>query len=163
MASSAALPFQLTRSSQVIAAGEIQQTTERIDGLLRLDGDPLVVQWRAARKTQRYGNVMRANRELDPVREVRVALADVAGAQVKAGGWLWRSPCIVLTAADLWAFDEVAGATGLGLDHPATLVLTIRRSDRLLAREFAADLNLAVAERALRGAAAPPPLPQDAG
>ena len=33
--------------------------------------------------------------------------------------------------------------------HPAKLVLGVRRSDALLAMEFAAELELAVAERAL--------------
>ncbi len=159
MPSTSALPFHLSRSSQVIAAGEVRQTTERIDGLLRLDGDRLVVQWRAARRTQLYGTVTREDQELDPVREVCLALNALAGAEVRAGGWHRLAPRIVLTAADLWAFDEVAGATGLRLDHPATLVLAIQRSDRLLAREFAADLNLAVAEGALRGGEARAPLP----
>jgi len=155
-----ALPFHLSRSSQVIAAQEYRQITERIDGLLRLEGDRLVVQWRAARQTQRYGAVTRADQELDPVREISLALGAIAGAEVRAGFGSWFSrPRIVLTASDLWAFDEVAGATGLRLDHPATLVFAIRRGDRLLAREFTADLNLAVAERAVRSAESPAPLP----
>ncbi len=155
MPSSSALPFHLTRTSQVIAAGEIRQTTERIDGLLRLEGERLVVQWRAARQTQLYGNVIRADQELDPVREAVVPLAALAGAQVRAGAWHWFSPAIVLSAADLRAFEDVAGAAGLRLEHPATLVLEIRRGDRLSAREFAADVNLAVAERALQKAESP--------
>jgi hypothetical protein len=43
----------------------------------------------------------------------------------------------------------VAGEGGLRLKHPAELVLRVRRSDRLLAEEFAAELTLAVAEQAL--------------
>ncbi len=162
MPSSSALPFQLTRSSQVIDSDGIRQTTERIDGLLRLDGDRLVVQWRAARQTQLYGNVIRADQELDPVREAVVPLAALAGVEVRAGVRHWLHPRVVLTAADLRAFEDVAGAAGLRLDHPAMLVLDIRRSDRLAAREFAADLNLALAERELGRAESPGALPPDA-
>ncbi len=149
MPASSALPFHLTRSSQVIDAEGIRQTTERIDGLLRLDGNGLVVQWRAVRQTRRYGNVTRSDQELDPVRESVVPLAALAGAEVRAGVRHWLHPRVVLTAADLRAFEDVAGAAGLRLDHPDTLLLDIRRADRLAAREFAADVNLALAERAL--------------
>jgi hypothetical protein len=55
----------------------------------------------------------------------------------------------VLTAADLRAFEEVAGAAGLSLDHPADLQLRLRRSDRALGVEFAGELELAIAEREL--------------
>ncbi len=157
MPSSSALPFHLTRSSQVIAAGEIRQTTERIDGLLRIAGERLVVQWRSARRTQLYGTEIRADQELDPVREVEVPLAALAGAEVRGERWYrWGPARIVLSAADLRAFEGVAGAAGLKLDHPATLELSLRRADRLAAREFAADVNLALAERALRKAESPP-------
>ncbi len=161
MPPSSALPFQLTRASQVIDAQGIRQTVERIDGLLHLEGERLVVQWRAARQTQLYGNVIRADQELDPVREAVVPLAALAGAEVRAGGWHWFHPRVVLTAADLRAFEDVAGAAGLRLDHPAMLVLDIRRGDGLAAREFAADLNLALAERALGSAESPRALPRD--
>jgi hypothetical protein len=73
----------------------------------------------------------------------------VAGATVRRRWWLPRNPQFVLRAADLRAFEEVAGEGGLRLDHPAELVLGLRRSDLLVAEEFAAELTLAVAERAL--------------
>ncbi len=160
MSSSNALPFQLKRISQAFAAQEFSRTTERVDGLLRLDGESLVIQWRVARETQRYGPETRTDQDLEPVREATIPLAALAGAEVRAGGWWGLAGArIVLTAADLRAFEEVAGATGLRLDHPATLVLAIRRADRLAAREFAADVNLGVAERALGGAESPARLP----
>ncbi len=152
MSSSSALPFQLKRTSQAFAGQEYRFTTERVDGLLRLDGENLVIQWRVARETQRYGPEMRTDQDLDPVREAIIPLATLASAEVRARGRWLLAPRIVLTAADLRAFEEVAGATGLRLDHPATLVLAIRRSDALAAREFAADVSLALAERALHGA-----------
>jgi hypothetical protein len=54
-----------------------------------------------------------------------------------------------VTAADLRAFEPVVGKGGLRLDHPAELVLRLRLRDRIAAQEFAADLELALAENAL--------------
>lgn len=47
----------------------------------------------------------------------------------------------MLTGADLRAFVEIAGEGGLRLDHPAELVLRVRRSDSLAAREFVGALD----------------------
>jgi hypothetical protein len=58
----------------------------------------------------------------------------------------------VLRAADLTVFDALAGEARLLLEHPAELVLDLRRADRAVAREFAADLELALAERSLQAA-----------
>ena len=160
MSSSTALPFVLRRSSDVFAAKEITSTVETVHGLLRVDGERLVVQWRVARSTERYGREIRTDREVEPVREVAVPLSALAGAAVR---WRWRWPPgahLVLTAADLGAFEQVAGEAGLRLDHPAELWLPLRRADRAAAAEFAGDVALAAAERALRAAdAAPDRLP----
>jgi hypothetical protein len=147
-----ALPFVLRRSSDVIAAREITSTTETVHGLVRIDGERLVVQWRVARSTDRVGSEIRTDREVEPVREAVVPLAALAGAAVR---WRWRwppGPHLVLTAADLRAFEQVAGDAGLRLDHPAELWLPLRRADRAAAAEFAGDVALAAAEHALHAA-----------
>jgi hypothetical protein len=153
MATPTALPFVLRRSSDVVAAREITSTVETVHGLLRMDGERLVVQWRVARSTDRYGKEIRTDREVEPVREAVVPLAAIAGAAVR---WRWSrwppGPHLVLTAADLRAFEEVAGAAGLRLDHPAELWLPLRRADGAAAAEFAGDVALAAAERALHAA-----------
>jgi hypothetical protein len=59
----------------------------------------------------------------------------------------WDGDRLVLTAADLRAFEVVSGEAGLRLGHPAELVVKLRRRDRLAAEEFAAELALALAER----------------
>ena len=51
-------------------------------------------------------------------------------------------------------FEGLAGKDGLSLDHPAELVLRLRRSDRLAAEEFGAELALAVAGLAVSAAEA---------
>ncbi len=79
-----------------------------------------------------------------------VPLSALAGGSRRTSFWgRLRSPRFVLTAADLRAFEDVAGEDGLRLDHPAELVVRIRRSDALAAEEFAAELALALAERRL--------------
>ena len=152
----AALPFVLRRSDDKIAGREITSTHETVHGLLRLDGDRVHVQWRVARSTDRVGKEIRTDHEVEPVREAVIPLSAVASASVR---WQWRwppGPYLVLTAADLRAFEEVAGAAGLSLDHPAELALRLRGSDRTLGSEFAGELELALAERALAAAEAQP-------
>ncbi|HTK52078.1 MAG TPA: hypothetical protein VL308_09345 [Gemmatimonadaceae bacterium] len=146
MAHSAAIPFLLHRRHDVVGVA-ITTTRETIHGLLRLDGDQLHVQWRIARSTDHVGMTIRSDKEIEPVREVVIPLSAIAGAAVK---WRWRwppGPHLLLTAADLRAFEEVAGTAGLSLDHPAELELRLRRSDRALGAEFASELELAVADR----------------
>lgn len=148
-----ALPFLLRRKTDVVGMMEITSTTEVSHGLLRIEEDTLVVQWSTARETQLVGLVMKTDRELDPVREVRIPLSGLAGADL---GWQWRrwppGPGLVLRAADLRAFEGLAGDAGLVLEHPAELTLGIRRRDRALAREFAGDLEMHLADQALRAA-----------
>jgi hypothetical protein len=158
----AALPFTLTRSDSVVGE-EIVSTTERVHGLLRLDGERLVLQWRVSRSTQRVGSEIRTDRETEPVREVEIPLAALAGATVRWVWWRWPpGRYLALTGADLRAFEEAARTGGLQLDHPAELLVQVRRADFLAAREFAGELDLAIADRALRAAEAARPLPPGA-
>jgi hypothetical protein len=152
MPHSAALPFVLRRSSDVVGGLEITSTRETIHGLLRLDGDQLHIQWRVARSTDHVGMQIRTDKQVEPVREVVLPLSAVAGAAVR---WRWRWPpglYLVLTAADLRAFEEVAGVAGLSLDHPAELELKLRGEDRAAGNEFVGELELALAERELAAA-----------
>lgn len=150
MQHTAALPFFLRRSEDVIANGEITSTAETIHGLVRLDGDDLVLQWRASRETDRVGREIRTDREVDPVKEVTIPLHAVANAKVRASWWPWSGARLILTAADLCAFEDVVGNSGLRLGHPAELVLRLRLRDRIAAQEFVGEMEMALAERALR-------------
>ena len=143
----------------MVGATEITSMKETVHGLLRVDGEQLIIQWRIARSTDRVGKVIRTDKEVEPVREVTLPLAALAGARVR-WRWAWPpGPRLVLTAADLRAFEEIVGAAGLRLDHPAELAVRVRRADRLAAREFAGDLELALAERAVEAAEQMPRLP----
>jgi hypothetical protein len=154
MTALAALPFLLTRSQEEIVGREITSTREKVHGLLRLDGNRLLIQWRVARKRDRVGaSVIRTERELDPVREIPLPLRSIAGVGVRWRWWEWPpGPRLLLVAADLHAFEDIAGETGLRLDHPAELAFRLRPHDRLAAREFAGELAMALADQAMRTA-----------
>ena len=126
-------------------------TTENVHGVLRLQSETLIVQWSTARETQQVGFVIKTDRVLDPVREAILPLAGLAGAEL---AWRWvgllPGPAIVLRAADLRTFESLGGSAGLILKHPAELTLGIRWRDRALAREFAADLEMRLADHALQ-------------
>jgi hypothetical protein len=127
-------------------------TTERVHGVLHLDGERLVIQWRLTRKTQILGSEIRTDEEMEPVREVVIPLQAVAGAGLRRPWWSFGMGLrLVITAADLRAFDVFAGEGGLKLSHPAELVLRLRRKDALAAEEFTAELALAKAEMSLEG------------
>lgn len=153
MLHTAALPFVLHRDSAIVSRHEVTSTQDHIHGLLYLDGEQLVVQWRTRREVSRVGDEIRTDHELTPVREVAVPLAGLAGARVRRvwRRW-WFGEALVLTAADLTAFDRLTGEgdlPGLVLEHPAEMVLEVRRSDRNLAREFVSELRLAISEHLL--------------
>ena len=164
MPPSTAFPFVLRRSKDEIGIMEITSMSETIHGLLRLDEDRLVLQWRVSRSTDVVGFEIRTDKELEPVREVVVPLSALAGAVVRRKWNRWPpGRYLILTAADMRAFETVGGAAGLKLDHPAELAIRIRRPDRDAAEEFAGELSLAVAERALRAAESDQALPQRSG
>lgn len=169
----ATLPFQLTRDHQVIGSGTVTSTQERRHGVLRLERETLVVQWRVEREVQRIGVEIRTDLERAGMRDVPVPVRMLGDARVRTRGrWWWRKWELVLTARDLVAFDRLAGDDGFDFDHPAELVLPVRTTDVDLAREFASEVELAIAELALAdaerapalepGPATPPPLPAPA-
>ena len=157
----AALPFTLKRSKDEFGGVSLTSTTETVHGLLRLEGDRLVIQWRLARHTEHMGAGYRTDDEMEAVREEDVPLSAVAGAYVRRRRWweFWKGPQLVLNATDLRAFDEIVGEEGLRLSHPAEMVVGLRRTDRMLAEEFTAELTLAVAELAAGSYEGPNVLP----
>ncbi|MCL4867132.1 MAG: hypothetical protein KJZ47_14655 [Gemmatimonadales bacterium] len=151
----AALPFTIKRSDDAFGSEGIVSITETIHGLLRLSGDTLHVEWRLHRSTDRYGAETRTDREVEPVRQVAIPLAQLTGVEVRRPWWSLRGGTrMVITAASLEAFSALAGADGLTLPHPAHLELRLHRKDRAAGLHFAADLQMALGDRALRLASA---------
>lgn len=144
------LPFTLKRRSDVYSDSAITSTTETVHGLLMVGEGHLRIQWRVARKTDHVGSEIRSDEEMESVRQVDIPLDGVAGAVVRRRWWSWPPGArLILRASDLRAFEELAGQEGLRLRHPAELILPLRRRDRLAAEEFAAELSLVLAERAV--------------
>ena len=150
MAHSAALPFVLQRTHGVIAGKEITSTHETVHGLLHLDGERILIQWRTSRAIDRVGSEIRSDSELEPVRELSLPLSALAGAEVRQSWLPWRRPYLVLAGADLRAFEGLAGNEGLQLKHPAQFEIRIANDSRLAAMEFVSELRLALADRSLR-------------
>lgn len=144
----AALPFTLRRSTDVIAGPEVTTTDETVHGVLRLAGDQLVVQARMSRSVSRVGRTIKTDSEIEPVMEFAIPLASLASAAVRSSWWR-RGLRLSLIAADLRAFESLAGQGALQLAHPAEFTVNIRRQDAEAAAEFASELELAIAERAL--------------
>lgn len=131
----------------MLGSSSITSTKETVHGLLRLDGNELTIQWRLTRKTEHVGNEIRTDEEFGDVFQIVLPLGSIAAAMIRHRWWeLGLGPRLVLTAADLKAFEDVAGEGGLRLSHPAELVLRLRRRDRLAGEEFAAEMALALAE-----------------
>jgi hypothetical protein len=140
----AALPFRLEGKEEVLGVSELTSTKETIYGLLRLDGDRLLIQWRLTVKTE---DLTGTDEEHGDVNSVLLPLDSIAGVAVRHRWWeLWLGPRLVLTATDMLAFEQIAGEEGLLLSHPAELVFRLRRRDRLAGEEFAAEMVLALAE-----------------
>lgn len=143
-----AVPFTFKRSSDLYTSGGgYESTTEVAHGLLRLEADRLVVQWRLKVRTEATkGDGYETRERIEPVQEIVIPLAKVAGAFVpRRRRWCLAGPKLVITAADLLAFEKIAGEQGLRLKHPSKLVLRVKRADRLIAEEFAAELALTLA------------------
>ncbi len=148
-----AVPFLIRRVHSAIRGPEITATKEDFHGLLRLAGGQLVFQWSTAREVSRVGREILVARDLGPVQEVSLPVAGLAGARVRWRFLPWPPRWqLVLRAADLRAFRALAGEAALLQEHPAELVLDLRRSDRAIAREFAAELDFALAEASLQAA-----------
>lgn len=156
----AALPFQLSAEHQVISGGSITTTEERRNGVLRLENDAVMVQWRVEREIQRIGPEIRTDTELAGIREVTVPIYALGDARIQSRGRLWwRKWEIVLTARDLQAYDALAREDGFAFVHPSELILPLRKDAVDAARDFASEVELAIAEHALALAQRPAETP----
>lgn len=148
-----ALPFVLHREHGVVSGREVTSTRDHLHGLLYLNGEQLVIQWRTSREISRVGQEIRTDHELSQVREVVLPLSALADADIRRvwRRW-WFGEAIVLTAADLSAFDMMSGDgdhPGILFEHPAEVVLEVRREDRNRLRAFVSELRLAISEQIL--------------
>ena len=143
------MPFVLSRQQQIVGK-EITTTVEVVHGLIQVADNRMRLQWRTSRETARVGKEVRTDVELDAVAEAELPLQAIANVEVRTRWWsrlgFPGATDLIVRAADLRAFEVVAGAAGLVLAHPAELVIPVRKNDRTSAYEFAAEAMLALAE-----------------
>ncbi|MBT8462371.1 MAG: hypothetical protein KJO44_07570, partial [Gemmatimonadetes bacterium] len=140
----AALPFILEGKEEVLGISELTSTKDTIHGLLRLDGDKLVIQWRLTIKIE---HLTETDEEHGDVNTHVLPLDSIVGVALRHRWWeLWLGPRLVLTATDMLAFEHLTGEEGLPLSHPAELAFRLRRRERLAGEEFVAEMILAMAE-----------------
>lgn len=148
-----ALPFTIRREHGALGRNGLTSTQERLHGLLSLEGERLVIQWRVAREVTQLGLGIKTDRESEPVREVSIPLSDLSGVRTRRAWRRWRFvKVLVLTAGDLGAFDELRATSplpSLSSSHPAELVLDVRRPDHSEAEGFVSALRLDLSERLL--------------
>ena len=100
----AALPFLIKRGDDVFTAEGMTSTREIVHGLLRLERDQLVIQWRVGKKTEHLGSEVRTERAVEPVREIIVKPGEpippapqsspvgLGGIRVDLGEHTWPAP-----------------------------------------------------------------------
>ena len=158
-----ALPFTIRRDHGAVSGRGITSTRERLHGLLSLEGERLVLQWRVEREVTRLGLGIETDLESEPIREVSIPLSDLSGVRTRRSWRGWRfEKVLVLTAGDLRAFDELranAPPPGLSSAHPAELVLNVRRPNHSEAERFVSALRLDLSERLLAAYDPAPPVP----
>ena len=144
---SPAVPFSVPLSEQILSsdAGLTYVTAKRrVHGVARVDDDRLVLQLAESRAVVQLTEMGVTQRmESDPVAERAIPLALVGDARLRRH-WLWWQ--LVLTAADLRAFEGLPGAEGVELR------LRVDRRHRALAEELVGTLQLALAELAVQRA-----------
>lgn len=148
-----ALPFTITRGTDAYHRDGITSIVETVHGLLRFEGESLHIEWRMHRATDRYGKETRSEVLVEPVQEVTIPLGELTDATVRRPWWAFRGGSRLTITA--YSLEALAAPDGLGLPHPAQLELRIGPADRATALDFAADLRLALGERAMRLASGP--------
>lgn len=153
---SAEVPFTVRLSDEHIAtsAGSFYVAADRrVVGIARLEPDALVLQFSESRHVVHVlaAGGVEQRREADTVSDRRIPLDAISGARV---GWSLLGARLVVTTSDLRATAGMPGANG------AELRLRIARRHRAAAAELVAELQLQVADLALRRAEADHRLPR---
>ncbi|HEU4631460.1 MAG TPA: hypothetical protein VFS08_17030 [Gemmatimonadaceae bacterium] len=154
--SSTEVPFSIRLSDEHVAtsAGSFYLAADRrVVGLARLEPDALVVQFAESRHVVHVlaAGGVEQRRESDVVSDRRIPLEAISGARV---AWGLLGPRLVVTTSDLRALAGMPGANG------AELRLRIARRHRTAASELVAELQLQLADLALRRAEADRQLPR---
>ena len=133
------IPFTVRHATENRAAQ--LRTVMRMSGLVGMDGDDVVLQYRVkTKRTQAWIDLPEAPESAVSV--VRVPLGALRRAELRSG---WFRTRLVLYAADLRAFETLPWPTG------SELALTIPRAERTAAADLASSIELALSTRLLDG------------
>ena len=148
-----ALPFVFTQLSNSIKTNDVIYTRDSTQGLLRLEGTHLYVQWRMTRKVHRYGVTVSSDSEQFPMREHAIPIHKLSEVRVvRTRFMIPPRRTLVIFASDMKVFDPLTGdgdIPGLLLDHPAELKISVRRQDHQVLEDFANHLRTVISEQVL--------------
>ncbi|MBX2821597.1 MAG: hypothetical protein KTR29_18005 [Rhodothermaceae bacterium] len=159
MHSTRSLPFVISKLTSDLSrltsnpGQSVVYTRDSIQGLLRLESNQLFIQWRFTRKIEHYGIEVRTDSEEYPMREHVIPISKLSEVRVRRRRFMIPPRrTLVLVSSDLQVFDPLTGdgeVPGLALQHPAELVIQVRRADHQLLEEFASQLRMAISEQVL--------------
>ena len=115
----------------------------RVEGRLHLVGGMLVIEWAVTEKTQRVAlDGITSRVEVLPLEMIELPVAELVDLRLVGGWW---APRLDLRARRLDAFDGIPTA------RPGVITLRIRRQDRQLAAEMAAEIERLHAQAMVNG------------
>ena len=143
--------FKLPDESSV-TRGQVLSKSYQVRGIARLEGDRLTLEWSGSIEiTEVSGANVRTLRESVPAQRLVLPMARIASIELH-GRW-WR-PSIDLRATGIRPLDLVPSAVA------GRVVLRLARRDRHAAAELVSQVQLEMADLALREAESRAPLPR---
>ena len=144
-ARSVVVPFALALPKESnVARGQVLSKSYQVRGVARLEGDRLTLEWSGSIEiTEVSGASVRTLRESVPAQRLVLPMARIASIELR-GRW-WR-PFIELRATGVRPLDLVPSAVA------GRVVLRLARRDRQAAAELVSQVQLAMADLALREA-----------
>lgn len=147
------LPFVFSRLTNTMETNNVVYTRENVQGLLRIEGKQLHVQWRMTRSVDHYGVQVSSDSEQYPLREHAIPISKLSEVRVRRS--MFQIPfrrVLIIVSSDMQAFDPLTGdgdLPGLTLAHPAELKIQVRRQDYKLMDDFASHLKAVISEQFL--------------
>lgn len=132
------IPFKIRRATR--DSNTYLQTATHVHGLVGMEDDEVVLQYRITTVRQRIGAM--PERTESEVGEARIPLDAIRRAEVRRG---WFRTRVVLLPANLHSFGGIPGFTG------DELVLTIPRAERAGAADLVSSIEMALSTRLLDG------------
>lgn len=131
------VPFRVSMpGSDTLGLEGARSVSVRVEGLLRVEGASLRVEWRIVRHVEQVSlTSIDVNDESTPIESIDIPIDEIADARLTGGWW---APRLRMRARKLDAFDGVPGA------GPGTIMLRIARRDRRLATTLADALAVGV-------------------